>query len=207
MIEYKTIQNQAQASFVEQRSKFISNVKPVENEEDAINFINEIKSKYWDAKHNAYAYCIKDSGIKRYSDDGEPQGTAGMPALDVLVKNYITNVVVVITRYFGGILLGTGGLVRAYSHSTKIAIEEAKILTMRLCTEAELTCDYSQYGKISSLIPEHNGIIDNSKFTDNIKIYFHIDGDSLKNLDKDLSNFTCGTVKITRNKDNFYPIM
>lgn len=207
MTEYKTIQKQAQASFTEQRSKFIGYIKPVDKEEDAVNFINEIRAKHWDAKHNVYAYCIKEGKIKRYSDDGEPQGTAGMPVLDVLIKNEITNAVIVVTRYFGGILLGTGGLVRAYSHSAKIAIDEAKIITMKLCKDAELICGYGQYGKLSALISEYKGIIDNTEFTDNVKVYFHIDNESLKILDKELANATCGTVKITINNDNFYSFM
>lgn len=207
MIEYKTVQKQAQASFTEQRSKFIGYIKPVDNEEDAINFISEIKSKHWDAKHNVYAYCIKNSQIKRYSDDGEPQGTAGMPVLDVLVKNDITNAVIVVTRYFGGVLLGTGGLVRAYSHSARIALEKANIITMRLCTEAYTTCDYSQYGKVSSIIPEYNGVIDCNEFTESVIIYFHIDNDNLSELQKKLANATCGTVKITINGEKFYSII
>lgn len=207
MIEYKTILQQGQDSFTEQRSKFIGYVKPVTTEEEAISFINEIRTKHWDAKHNVYAYCLKDSQIKRYSDDGEPQGTAGMPVLDVLVKNELTNLVVVVTRYFGGILLGTGGLVRAYSQGAKIAVNAGKIVTMRLCSDVSLVCDYSQYGKISGLIPENNGIIDNSEFTNNVTISFHITNEDLNKLDKSLADVTCGTVKTTIKGEKFYLIM
>ena len=112
---YKTIRNAAEDEFVEKRSRFIGHALPVTTEEEALAFIAEMKSKYWDASHNVYAYILREGGIQRFSDDGEPQGTAGIPTLDVLRKEGLTDLVVVVTRYFGGILLGGGGLVRAYS--------------------------------------------------------------------------------------------
>ena len=113
MMEYKTIRLREEAEFIERRSRFIGHACPVKTEEEAVAFINEMKAKYWDASHNVYAYCLREGQIKRYSDDGEPQGTAGIPVLDVLQKSGVVDTAVVVTRYFGGILLGAGGLVRA----------------------------------------------------------------------------------------------
>jgi len=132
MNEYRTIKYEADDSFVERRSRFIGYAKPVTTNEEAVAFINEIKAKHWDATHNVYAYVLRDGQIRRYSDDGEPQGTAGIPVLDVLLKENLTDLVVVVTRYFGGVLLGAGGLVRAYSHGAKIAVVAAKMINMTL---------------------------------------------------------------------------
>ncbi|MBQ1830507.1 MAG: YigZ family protein, partial [Ruminococcus sp.] len=126
--DYKTVAREASDEFVEKRSRFIGYVKPVKTEEEAVAFINQKRSEHWDARHNVYAYSLREGNIKRYSDDGEPSGTAGMPVLDVIVKNEIYDVCVVVTRYFGGVLLGTGGLVRAYSQGSKIALESGGIV-------------------------------------------------------------------------------
>ena len=122
-MQYRTIRAAASAEFVEKRSRFIGYISPVTTQEDAAAFIDSIRSKHWDATHNVPAYIIREGNICRFSDDGEPQGTAGMPALNVLQKEGLTDCVLVVTRYFGGILLGGGGLVRAYSHAAKIAVD------------------------------------------------------------------------------------
>lgn len=192
---YKTVEIEATDEFVEKRSRFIGYCKPVTTEEEALEFINKIKTKHWDARHNVYAYCLREGQIKRFSDDGEPQGTAGMPTLDVLVKSNLTDLVVVVTRYFGGVLLGAGGLVRAYSHSAKIATEASHIITMQECLVCTLTCDYNQYGKVSSLIPQYNGVIDDSSFSTDVEISFHISPDNFEKLKKQLADATCGEVE------------
>lgn len=151
--EYTTIYSPAEDEFVERKSRFIGHIAPVQTEEEAQAFIAQIRQQHRDATHNTYAYILR-SGIKRYSDDGEPQGTAGLPVLDVLQKEGLCDLCVVVTRYFGGILLGGGGLVRAYSHSAKLAVDAAGIKTMRPCAVLELDCDYSLYGKISYLLPQ-----------------------------------------------------
>ena len=160
MAQYKTVLQEAQDDFVEKRSRFIGYVRPVSTEAEALAFIAEKKSKHWDASHNVYAYILRDGGVMRYSDDGEPQGTAGIPVLDVLQKSGVTDVVVVATRYFGGILLGGGGLVRAYSHTASIALQAAGIVTMRECLMLEVLCDYGQYGRAAALVPECGGVMD-----------------------------------------------
>ena len=172
MEEYLTLSAENNDEFTVKHSRFIGYAKPVQTQEAAVTFINEIKSKHWDAKHNVYAYILRDGQIRRYSDDGEPQGTAGIPVLDVLQKEGLTDCVVVVTRYFGGVLLGGGGLVRAYSHAAKLAVDAAKVIKMSLCVRAECECDYGYYGKLSSLIPECGGIIETSDFTDSVKVIF-----------------------------------
>lgn len=201
---YKTVKEYANAEFVEKRSKFIGYCKPVKTEEEAVEFINDIKKEHWDATHNCYAYSLKNGQIKRYSDDGEPQGTAGIPMLDVIVKNEIVDVVVVVTRYFGGILLGTGGLVRAYSQGTKLALEESKIIEMKLCSDCAISCSYNQYGKINTLIMDNDGVIDNCDFSDNIEIKFHIPTDLLGNLSKKIVDATCGEIEVELLNEKYY---
>lgn len=192
---YKTVLKEANDEFIEKRSRFIGYCKPVSTEEEALEFINKIKAKHWDARHNVYAYCLREGQIKRYSDDGEPQGTAGVPVLEVLVKSGLTDLVVVVTRYFGGVLLGAGGLVRAYSHSAKIATDASGIVTMQQCAVCTLTCDYNQYGKVSSLIPQCGGFVDNSDFGSKVEINFHIAPVNLEMLKKSLADATCGEVE------------
>lgn len=189
---YKTVEKEACDELTEKRSRFIGYCKPVKTEAEAVEYINIIKSKHWDARHNVYAYCIREGQTKRYSDDGEPQGTAGVPVLEVLTKNGITDVVVVVTRYFGGILLGTGGLVRAYSASAKKAVEAANVINMVRCSVCTLICDYNRYGKVSSIIPQSGGIIDESSFGSEVSITFHIESGSLERFNKLLADATCG---------------
>lgn len=199
MNEYRTVEFFAEDSFIEKRSRFIGYAKPVKTSEEAVEFINEIKSKHWDATHNVYAYVLRDGQTRRYSDDGEPQGTAGIPVLDVLLKENLTDVVVVVTRYFGGVLLGTGGLVRAYSHSAKIAVTAANMITMSLCSVVKVKSDYNFYGRLASLIPECGGIIEDTQFTDTVEVTFmmpkeKIDGFSKKLIDVSNGKFNCEVV-------------
>ena len=170
IMEYRTVKKEAADEYIVKKSRFIGYACPVQTADEALAFISKIKSKHWDATHNVYAYILRNGGIKRYSDDGEPQGTAGIPTLDVLEKENVTDVAVVVTRYFGGILLGGGGLVRAYSHSAKIALDAANIITMSLCVIGEITCDYGFYGKLPSFVPENGGRIIDTVYEDNVKV-------------------------------------
>jgi len=207
MTEYQTIAKEASAEFVERHSRFIGYVKQVKTEEEAVSFINAIKSKNWNATHNVYAYSIREGQIKRYSDDGEPQGTAGIPTLNVIIKSNITDVAVVVTRYFGGTLLGAGGLVRAYSHAVSIALEQAKIITMRTCLLAETICDYNQYGQLAALIPENNGVIDHTDFTDKVLIRFHISDEDMPAFRQKLADATCGNSQIMVNDEKYFEFL
>ena len=202
--DYKTVKIESSDEFTEKRSRFIGYVKPVKTEAEAAEFINSIRSKHWDARHNVYAYSLREGNIKRYSDDGEPSGTAGMPVLDVITKNEVYDVCVVVTRYFGGVLLGTGGLVRAYSQGSKIALEAGQVVLMQNCLVCSLTCSYNQYGKISSLIPDNGGVIDDSVFETDVKLKFHIKPDGLPALNKKLADLTSGEVQAISDSEQYF---
>ena len=169
-MEYITVEKEAADQFVEKKSRFIGTCRPVQTEEEALEFINRLKTRYWDASHNVYAYIIRAKDglpeIKRCSDDGEPQGTAGRPALEVLEREELTDVALVCTRYFGGILLGAGGLVRAYAHTAKIAVDAATRLHMAPCLDFTLTLDYGSYGSVSYLLPQYKIETRDSRFTE-----------------------------------------
>lgn len=189
--EYKTVKQFNSDEYIVKRSRFIGYAKPVTTVKEANDFIAEIKSKHWDATHNVYAYILREGGVKRYSDDGEPQGTAGVPVLDVLEKEGLVDACVVVTRYFGGILLGGGGLVRAYSHSAKIGIDSAEIIIMAHCTDMEIECDYTFYGKLNSFLQNEEAVILDTQFTDNVKVIFRIKSENESNIIEktvDLSN-------------------
>lgn len=150
MFEYKTVEKAAVAEFTEKKSRFIGYVCPVKTAEEAQNFITEVRSKNREATHNVPAYVLRENNIQRCSDDGEPSGTAGVPVLDVILKNEVKDVCVVVTRYFGGVLLGAGGLVRAYSHGSKIALEAGGIITLAPCAVLQVEADYPFYERIRS---------------------------------------------------------
>lgn len=191
---YRTVAREASDEFVERRSRFIGSIRPVTTEEEALCFIQEKKKRHWDAAHNVSAYVLRSGGIRRFSDDGEPQGTAGMPVLDVLMKEGLTDCAVVVTRYFGGILLGAGGLVRAYSHGAKLAVDAGERQEMRLCDELLLRCDYAQYGRISPLILENGGVIDDTAYADDVTIVFHLPKGLLPKLQERLTDASAGTL-------------
>lgn len=204
--DYKTVLENASDEFVEKRSRFIGYCKPVKTEQEAIDFINEKRSEHWNATHNVYAYLLREGNIKRYSDDGEPSGTAGMPVLDVIVKNEIFDVVVVVTRYFGGVLLGTGGLVRAYSHGSKIAVEAAKPVIMQNCLVCEARCAYNQYGKVSSLIIGVGAAVDDTVYESDVLVKFHIKPDLLGTLNKKLADATSGEVTVEQKDEQYFAV-
>lgn len=204
MDTYKTVNEFAFDELVEKRSRFIGYCKPVSTQDEAIAFINEIKSKHWDARHNVYAYVIKDEGVSRYSDDNEPQGTAGIPVLDAIRKRDITDCVVVVTRYFGGVLLGAGGLVRAYSAAAKLAIDAAGEREMIMCSVCELSCSYTMYGKMPSLISKFGGCIDDSSFTDDVSLVFHLPEDNLPAFNKALSEESSGNYQAAETDKKFF---
>jgi len=191
---YKTLAREACDEYVVKHSRFIGYAKPVKTEKEAVDFISEISKKHWDAKHNVYAYSIREGGIKRYSDDGEPQGTAGMPVLNVIQQEDITDCVVVVTRYFGGILLGGGGLVRAYTHSAKIGIDAAEIITLSKWTVCEIQCEYTFYGKLETFIRDFGGVMKNCDFGENVTLNFRIKKGTEDAFDKKLQDLSNGKV-------------
>ena len=158
MTEYCVPTAAGEASFTEKRSEFLGHVCPVESEEEARAFVAEMKKKYYDARHNCWCYIIRN-GAERYSDDGEPQGTAGIPMLEVLRRQNMTNCVCVVTRYFGGVLLGAGGLLRAYTKSAKDALDAAGISVVRRWVETALDCSYAAAEKLKQEITAFGGIV------------------------------------------------
>ena len=201
--EYRTVKEFNSDEYIVKRSRFIGYAKPVTNIQEANDFISEIKSKHWDATHNVYAYIIRETGVKRYSDDGEPQGTAGIPVLDVLEKSGVTDCAVVVTRYFGGIMLGAGGLVRAYSHSASIAVAAGGIVTRAMCARLKVTCDYYFYGKLSSLVPENGGIIEDTIFEDNVTLVFRLPLELVDGLNAKLIDVSNGRYSVTKTDEFF----
>lgn len=195
-MNYFTISANAKASFIEKRSEFIGYIAPVKTNDEAVAFINSIKAEHRKAKHNVYAYILREDNISRYSDDGEPQGTAGVPVLDVLKKRGLTDVCVVVTRYFGGILLGGGGLVRAYSHAASLACDAAHIMDMCLCHRLKITADYGMYGKISYFLPNYETITVNSDFGGDVTLEILVLSEKLDALTKELVEVTNGSVNI-----------
>ena len=200
---YKTILEPAEDEFVEKKSRFIAYTSPVHTVEEANAFIAGIRQRHWDATHNVPAFVLR-SGVQRSSDDGEPGGTAGMPVLDVLRKSGVTDVVTVATRYFGGILLGGGGLVRAYSHTASIALQAAQIITMRECLLLSLTCDYGRYGRVASLVPECGGVTDDTVFEEKVTVKFHLAPELLGAFRKKLADATNGQVDVTEDGKKFF---
>lgn len=164
MAEYRTVRAFAMDEFVEKKSRFIGHIAPVSNEEEAIAFINEMRAKYRDATHNVYAYSLRENQIKRASDDGEPQGTGGVPILSVLNGSGLVDVCCVVTRYFGGTLLGVGGLVRAYTEGAKIAVNAAEIKVMAESVDLAVTTDYGLYGKLEHYLNEHGVLVLSTDF-------------------------------------------
>lgn len=158
MTEYHIPTAPAEAELVEKRSRFIGQIRPVASEEEARAHIDQIKKKHYDARHNCWCYLLKDGPV-RYSDDGEPQGTAGQPMLGVFQKAGITNVCCVVTRYFGGILLGAGGLVRAYTQAAKLALDAAGIAVVRRWVELEMDCPYSFFERVKTEVMVQGGVL------------------------------------------------
>ena len=189
---YTTIRKEASAEFEEKRSLFIGYALPLNSEEDATEFIEKIKAKHSDATHNVFGYTMKNGIIARYSDDGEPQGTAGMPVLDVIRKSGVDDACVVVTRYFGGTLLGAGGLVRAYSQAAKIALEAAEIVTYEPYTELLIPCSYSDYQKISAELPKYGAIIDDTEFSDSVMLKIAVKSDISTKVSSKISEISAG---------------
>ena len=192
MKEYKTVEFENKDEFIEKKSRFIGYVKPVKTQTEATEFINSIKSKHWDATHNVSAYVLRENNIQRSSDDGEPSGTAGVPTLDVLLKEGVVDACVVVTRYFGGTLLGAGGLIRAYSHASKIALDPGNIITMAPCKVLSVSVDYSFYDRLNILLNEFNANIENSEFTDNVTVTFSIRANTVELLQEKLTQQSNG---------------
>lgn len=203
-MNYYTVSEAAEASFTEKRSEFIGYISPVSTNEEAVDFINSIRAKHRKAKHNVYAYILRKDNISRYSDDGEPQGTAGVPVLDVLQKRGLTDVCVVVTRYFGGILLGGGGLVRAYSHAAALACDASEIMNMCRCRRVKIETDYNLYGKISYLLPNFETVTLSSDFGSSVSLEILVRTELCESLLKELTEVSNGNAVISQCEELFY---
>lgn len=192
---YTTLAREAEIEYEIKKSIFIGYAAPVKTEEEAQNFIKEIKHKHSDATHNVFGYYMKGGALARYSDDGEPQGTAGMPVLDVIRKSGADDACVVVTRYFGGTLLGAGGLVRAYAHTAALAIEAAGIVTYNQYTELEFSVPYCDYDRYINEFSKFNVIVDETVFMENIRVKIAVLDMEKEILSDRISQISQGKIK------------
>lgn len=203
--EYRTVYQGGEGEIVEKKSRFIATVAPVESEEEALKFIDAMRKKYWDARHNCFAYVIGErSELQRFSDDGEPGGTAGKPMLDVLMGEEIHNVAVVVTRYFGGTLLGTGGLVRAYSSATKEGLASSVIITKIQGLKLHITTDYTGLGKIQYILGQRGLQILDSIYTDKVDLEVLVSQGLLDIIKSEITEGTNGQAKMEEGAECYF---
>ena len=203
MQSYITIRNHSEFEYEDRKSIFIAEAMPVETEEEALSFIEQMRRKYPDATHHVYAYVLKENSIARFTDDREPQGTAGMPVLDSIRKNGIVNAVVVVIRYFGGTLLGTGGLVRAYSAAAVGAVKAAEIITYDVYASYSLECSYSDYQKLSVIFKDSGFRQSDIEYSDVIKIEGSIRAALADSFENDLIQATGARISISKIGEKF----
>ncbi len=189
---YKTVAKEGEALLIEKKSKFITHVKPVSNEAEALEFLQQMRSLYSDATHNVYAYVIDENNIFRYSDDGEPSGTAGMPVLDTIRKEGLVDVAVVVTRYFGGTLLGTGGLVHAYGGACRMGLEAAGIITRIICELYSVRVDYTLVGKMQYKIATDGYILEDTLYENEVEFKVCLKKEEVQKFIDDVTEITCG---------------
>ena len=186
-----------EAEYIEKKSKFISHVFYVETAEEANEKLNELRKKYWDATHNCYAYVLDSDNVMRFSDDGEPQGTAGMPILEVLKKQQVYCALIVVTRYFGGTLLGAGGLVRAYGKSAKLGIDAAERIEKIYCKLYLIRCDYSTYGKLEYTINNEGYILKDCAFENDVCMTVGVKPEEENAFLKAVADISGGSAKVS----------
>ena len=205
MTEYYIPAGPGEASFVEKRSEFLGHVRMVETEEDAKAFVAQVKTEHYDARHNGWSYAIKDGPV-RYSDDGEPQGTAGVPMLEVFQRQNVTNFVCVVTRYFGGVLLGAGGLLRAYTKSAKDALDAAGIAVVRRWVEVRLPCSYSLLERLKKETEAMDGIVTDVEFGAGVTILALLPEENAPAYSARIFDVTSGTVTPEVTGETFRPV-
>jgi uncharacterized YigZ family protein len=204
-MSYITVKEYGEASFEEKKSEFIGYAKRVNTEEEAKEFVNEIKSKHKQARHNCFAYVIgQNMGIQRYSDDGEPQGTAGIPILEVMKKSGITDCAVVVTRYFGGILLGAGGLTRAYTKAASMAVKEAGVIEKVDGLKLTVKIEYDLLGKVQYLCAKNSWHIEEIQYMDYVELFVFVETSSVEVMEKEITNLTSGKAEMVRSEEGIY---
>lgn len=205
---YRVVYEGGEGEIVEKKSRFIATVRPIETEEEAVAFINEMKKKYWDARHNCSAFVIGSrQEITRCSDDGEPAQTAGRPMLDVLLREGITNVAVVVTRYFGGVLLGTGGLVRAYQSATQAGLAASKIIEKRQGKKLIIHTDYNGLGKLQYLFGQQKTAILDTEYAADVVLTILVPLEQKDFLYKEITEQTNGTAQMEWGEDAAYALI
>lgn len=205
---YKTVLEGGTGEITEKKSRFIATVRPVKTEEEALAFLEEMKKKYWDARHNCFVYSVGlNREYTRCSDDGEPSGTAGRPMLDVILGEDIYNVAVVVTRYFGGVLLGTGGLVRAYSKAVQEGLAASRIIEKRRGIALKVTTDYTGIGKIQYIAGERNIPILNSAYTDKVVLELLIPSEDVDAVQKAVTEGTNGRARMEKDRELYFAVL
>lgn len=205
---YKTVLEGGTGEIIEKKSRFIATVRPVKTEEEALAFLEEMKKKYWDARHNCFVYSVGlNREYTRCSDDGEPSGTAGRPMLDVILGEDIYNVAVVVTRYFGGVLLGTGGLVRAYSKAVQEGLAASRIIEKRRGISLKVTTDYTGIGKIQYIAGERSIPILNSEYTDKVVLELLIPSDEADAVQKAITEGTNGRARMEKDRELYFAVL
>jgi len=206
MNEYYVPASDASAEFIERKSRFIGTIWRVETEEEALAHIKEMNEKHRDATHNVYAYVIDENNIFRYSDDGEPSGTAGMPVLDTIRKEGLVDVAVVVTRYFGGTLLGTGGLVHAYGAACREGLLAAEIITRVLCDIVTVKVDYTLVGKLQYMIQEDGYILEDTIYDNEVTFRVCLKKEQIDKFIVDCTEITCGRAIIKKEDKKYIDI-
>ena len=196
---------QGEAEYVEKRSRFIGHVWPVDSEEEARRYIEETRKRHHDARHNCWCYVLREGNILRYGDDGEPQGTAGQPMLNVFLREEVTNVCCVVTRYFGGILLGAGGLTRAYGGTAKLALNEAGVSRMRLWATIAIPCSYAMYERVRLLVEMEGRIIAGTDFGADVVLSVLLPAEQTQSLQEKLTELSAGQLELLVEEEAFRP--
>lgn len=205
---YKTVLEGGIGEVIEKKSRFIATVRPVKSEEEALAFLEETKKKYWDARHNCFVYSVGlNREYTRCSDDGEPSGTAGRPMLDVIMGEDIYNVAVVVTRYFGGVLLGTGGLVRAYSKAVQKGLAASRMIKKRHGIALKVTTDYTGIGKLQYIAGERNIPILNSEYTDKVVLELLIPTEDVGEVQKAITEGTNGRARMEKDRELYFSVL
>ena len=205
MNEYLVPAGAGEAEFTEKRSRFLGHVFPVETEEEARARIEQVKKRHHDARHNCWCFRLKENGAERYSDDGEPQGTAGQPMLNVFLKEEVTNVLCVVTRYFGGILLGAGGLTRAYGSTAKLALDAAGISRMRLWAVLAVPCSYSLYERMRLLVEKSGGAVESADFGADVVLTVLLPAEDVDAFQAQVTELSAGTAEVLVEETRFQP--
>lgn len=207
MSNYKSIHKYGRDEIIINKSRFIGTAVPVENEEQAIEFINQIRKEFKDSTHNCYAYVIgENKNIQRYSDDGEPSGTAGMPILNVINQENLVNAAVVVTRYFGGVLLGAGGLVRAYTKGCKIGLESGIIVEKNLYYDISFSLDYTLLGKMENELLKNNFIVKDKIYSERVGFKLIVREDETEKISSLVNEITSGRAEINIGQAAYYSI-